>query len=53
MDDPARLRRAQYLYLTALCHAYMGNTTLAKNQLTQSVELNREHMLAVFFERFL
>ena len=25
VDEPARLRKAQFLYLTALCENYMGN----------------------------
>ncbi len=53
MDQPERLRRAQYLYLTGLCEDYMGNHKKAKSLLTESVHLNNENMLALFLERFM
>ena len=51
VDDPAKLRKAQYLYLTGLCEDYMGNTEKAKESLKESVKLNSDHMLAVFSEK--
>lgn len=53
VDEPAKLRRAQYLYLTALCDDYMGNTVEAKEKLKESVSLNSENMLSWFFREFL
>lgn len=50
VDEPARLRRAQDLYLTGLCEDYMGNTKKAKETLKESVSLNKENMLALFFK---
>lgn len=49
VDEPTRLRKAQYLYLTGLCEDYMGNTENAKNNLKESVSLNNDNMLALFF----
>ncbi len=51
-DEPARLRKAQYLYLTGLCEYYMSNCIKAGENLRESVCLNNENMLALFFERF-
>ena len=53
VDEPQRLRKAQYLYLTGLCENYMGEKKKAKEFLTESVSLNNENMLAVFFSKFI
>ncbi|MBR3979382.1 MAG: DUF5107 domain-containing protein [Oscillospiraceae bacterium] len=53
VDQPEKLRKAQYLYLTGLCEDYMGNHKKAKRLLTESVQLNNENMLALFFEKFM
>lgn len=53
VDEPARLRKAQYLYLTGLCEEYMGNANIAKKALKESVALNNDYMLAQFFNRFI
>jgi hypothetical protein len=53
VDEPARLRKAQYLYLTALCENYMGEKKKAKEFLKESVSLNNDNMSALFFERFI
>lgn len=52
VDEPQRLRLSQYLYLTALCDNYMGNTAGAQKKLCESVSLNNENMLAQFFNKF-
>lgn len=52
VDEPAKLRKAQYLYLTGLCESYMGNTEKSKENLKESVSLNNDYMLAVFFNNF-
>jgi len=49
VDEPARLRKAQYLYLTGLCEDYMGNNERAQLCLKESVNLNNDYMLADFF----
>lgn len=51
--EPAKLRKAQYLYLTGLCEDYMGEKKKAKEFLKESVSLNNENMLALFFEKFI
>ena len=48
-DDPKELRKAQYLYLTALCDAFMGNEETAVNKLKKSVMKNSENLYALFF----
>ena len=53
VDEPQRLRTAQYLYLTGLCEDYMGEKKKAKEFLKESVSLNNENMLAVFFSRYI
>jgi len=52
VDDPAKLRKAQYLYLMGLCEAYMQKNS-AKETLAESVKLNNDNMLAVFWSRFI
>ena len=53
VDEPQRLRKAQYLYLTGLCEDYIGNTEKAKKSLNESVALNNDYILAMFFNRFI
>lgn len=53
VDEPQKLRKAQFLYLTALCKDYMGENDAARQQLNQSVTLNNDYMLAMFFNRFI
>ena len=52
MDEPAKLRNAQYLYLTGLCEAYMQKNS-AKETLAESVKLNNDNMSVVFWSRFI
>ena len=51
VDESARLRKAQYLYLTGLCEDYMGNIEKAKESLKESINLNNDYMLANFFNK--
>lgn len=51
VDEPARLRKAQHLYLTGLCEEYMGNKERAKLHLKESVRLNNDYMFAIFFAK--
>ncbi len=52
VDDPKRLRRAQYLYLTSLCNKFMGNCELARDSMSESVSLNNESLFALYFDKF-
>ena len=52
VDEPSKLRRAQYLYLTALCNDFIGNKEKAAESICHSVELNNENLFSVFFHRF-
>lgn len=53
VESPQKLRKAQYLYLTALCEDCMGNTDKARECLNASVELNNDNMNAVFWNKFI
>ncbi len=53
VDRPQKLRMAQHLYLNGLCDAYIQNEHEAKEKITESVSLNNDNMLAVFFSRFI
>ncbi|MBP3381695.1 MAG: DUF5107 domain-containing protein, partial [Clostridia bacterium] len=52
VDAPAKLRRAQYLYLTGLCDAYMG-VDGAKEKLKEAYALNNDNLFALFFGNIL
>ncbi len=51
VDAPSKMRRAQYLYLTALCDAYMG-IPCAKEKLEEAFALNNDNLFALFFRNF-
>ena len=51
VDDPKRLRQAQYRYLIALCDEYQGNSTAAKENMARSATLNNENLFALFFDQ--
>ena len=51
MDDAAALRRAQYLYLTALVDLYDGQTERAQAKLRESYALNNENLFCGFYAR--
>lgn len=48
VDDPKKLRRAQYLYLTALC----ADFSREENRLSESVALNGENLFGLYFDRY-
>ena len=51
MDDAAMLRRAQYLYLTALVKLYDGQMECAQAMLRESYALNNENLFCGFYAR--
>ncbi len=52
VDDPSRLRCAQYEYLMALCSDFAGNTSQAREYIYKSAKKNNENLFALFFEKF-
>lgn len=52
VDEPSKLRKAQYLYLTGLCEAYIGNVDIAKEKLTESARLNNDNLFTLFYKNF-
>ena len=50
VDDPKRLRAAQYLYLTALCDGFKGDGAAAE-KLRGSIRRNNENLLALLYEK--
>ena len=52
MDEPQRLRQAQYLYLMSLCADYMKNSKDAKDFIKESVSKNGENLFGIYFEKF-
>lgn len=48
MDDPKKMRQAQYLYLMSLCSDYTGE----ENRISESTALNSENLFALYFEKF-
>ena len=49
MDDPRKMRMAQYEYLMSLCYAYMGDCDTAKCRLGKILELQNENLAAGSF----
>ncbi len=47
VDAPERLRRAQHLYLTSLCHNFMGNKDEFRNRICESALLNNDNLFAL------
>jgi len=52
VDAPEKLRRSQYLYLTALCDAYRGLDT-ANAKLKEAYALNNDNLFSLFFSTVL
>lgn len=52
IDELARLRKAQYLYLAGLMASLLGDADTAKAQLKESAALNNDNMFAVVYDRF-
>ncbi len=46
VDAPERLRSAQHLYLTALCHNFMGNKEEFRRRVSESASLNNDNLFA-------
>ncbi len=51
VDKPERLRRAQHLYLTSLCHDFMENEKESKSRVEESVCLNNENLFGLFYNK--
>jgi len=49
VDEPQKLRQAQYLYLISLCADYMKNYDEADEFIKDSVSKNGENLFAIFF----
>ncbi len=52
MDDPQKLRKAQWLYLMALCDDFGGYARNAAEKLDESLKIVNENILAQLFKRF-
>ena len=52
VDEPQKLRRAQYLYLMSLCSDFAKKCDEAKGNITESTKLNNENLFALYFNRF-
>lgn len=47
VDAPERLRKAQHLYLTALCHNFMGHDEEFRTRVSESAVLNNDNLFAL------
>ena len=52
IDEPTKLRKAQYLYLMSLCSDFAGDCDTANRYIKESVELNNENLYALYFKTF-
>ena len=52
VDDPKKLRKAQYNYLMSLCNDCMKNENEAKANISSSILLNNENLFGLFFNKF-
>ncbi len=52
VDDPKKLRKAQYHYLMSLCYDCMQCSDDAKANIKLSTSLNSENLFASYFNRF-
>ena len=52
VDEPQKLRRAQYLYLMSLCSDFAKKYDEAKECVVESTTLNNENLFALYFNRF-
>lgn len=52
-DDPARLRRAQYLYLLALTELFQGHDRRAREMFRESLSLNSDNLFCGYFAQAL
>lgn len=51
VDEPQRLRKAQYLYLTSLC-ADFADEKSANEKNAESIKLNNDNLFALYFDKF-
>jgi len=49
VDDPKKLRRARWLYLTGLCESYLGNREEAEARMRESYMLNNDQLIAKLY----
>lgn len=52
VDEPQKLRRAQYLYLMSLCSDFAKKCENAKSSIAESTTLNNENLFALYFNKF-
>lgn len=50
VDEPCKLRTAQYKYLMALCNDFIGNREDAKTYIAESSALNNDNLFALYFK---
>lgn len=52
IDEPQRLRKAQYTYLMSLCSDFAKKHEVAKDYIRESISLNNENLFALYFNKF-
>ena len=52
VDEPQKLRRAQYLYLMSLCSDFANKYGESKENVAESITLNSENLFALYFDKF-
>jgi len=52
VDEPQKLRRAQYLYLMSLCSDFAKKCDDANESVAESTTLNNENLFALYFNKF-
>jgi hypothetical protein len=52
VDQPQKLRKAQYTYLMSLCSDFARNYDAANEYICESTALNNENLLALYFNNF-
>ena len=52
VDEPQKLRQAQYLYLTSLCADFVKDYKKASENIAKSVEMNNENLFALYFKKY-
>lgn len=52
VDEPHKLRMAQYTYLMSLCCDFAEDCVSAKSYVSESISLSNENLFALYFDRF-
>ncbi len=52
VDEPAKLRKAQYFYLMALCNDISGNKEEAMANILESIQYNSDNQYALLFKKY-